>query len=377
DPDPDDIVTYTMYFETPDTLISYGTNLDTCISINVGALGLSDSVIVEWWVEAHSICPDTIIESLSRFHFYPPSEHPPSAFNLISPAWGDTCWTLDTLLVWEEALDSDSGDTVHYEIFLDTLSELSTAWEVAFGLSDTSFALDRLLDDHSYYWTVHATDLNTSGTWANDTLMFRTYYPEAPSEFVLLEPEDNSLLPFGDVDFCWQTSQEPDPGDIVTYTMYFQSSDTSLTIIIGTDTCHTLDVGGLELTDSLVVEWWIEAHSTFPDITIECTSRFHFHPPSATENEHALIPDEFALHQNWPNPFNPTTQISFDLKETGFVNLKIYNIMGQEITSLVNSIKTAGTHTITFNANNLPSGIYLYRLEVNDFVSHKKMLLLK
>lgn len=184
-------------------------------------------------------------------------------------------------------------------------------------------------------------------------------------------------LPFGDVDFCWQTSQDPDPGDIVTCTMYFQSSDTSLTIVIGSDTCHTLDVGGLGLTDSLVIEWWIEAYSSYPGTTIESTARFHFYPPSAVENENALIPSEFALHQNWPNPFNPTTQISFDLKEAGFVNLRIYNLMGQEITSLVSGIKTAGTHTVTFNANNLPSGIYLYRLEVNDFVSIKKMMLLK
>ena len=377
DPDPNDHVTYTVYMETSDTSFSYETDSDTCISIDISTLGLSDSVLVEWWVGAHSICPDTIVQSLTHFHFYPPSEHPPLAFNLISPAWGDTSWTLSALLAWEEALDSDIGDTVSYEVFLDTLSGLSTAWETGSGLSDTSFTLEELLDDHTYYWTVHASDLNTSGTWANDTSMFRTYYPETPSDFALLEPEDNLQLPFGDVDFCWQTSHEPDPGDIVIYTMYFQSSDTSLTISIGTDTCHTLDVGTLGLTDSLVVEWWIEAHSSYPDTSIESTTHFHFYPPSAAENEEALIPKEFALHQNWPNPFNPTTQICFDLKESGFVSLKVYNLMGQEITSLISSIKTAGTHTVTFNANNLPTGIYIYRLEVKDFISQKKMLLLK
>jgi len=96
----------------------------------------------------------------------------------------------------------------------------------------------------------------------------------------------------------------------------------------------------------------------------------------ATPGRHSL-PTEYALYQNHPNPFNPTTQIAFDLKESGFVNLKVFNLLGQEIATLISTQKQAGTHSTTFNANNLPSGIYLYRLEVNDFISHKKMLLMK
>jgi hypothetical protein len=86
---------------------------------------------------------------------------------------------------------------------------------------------------------------------------------------------------------------------------------------------------------------------------------------------------EYALHQNFPNPFNPTTQIAFDLVESGHVTLTVFNPMGQEVTKLVNGNLGAGTHSVSFNAAGLPSGIYFYRLNVNGFSADMKMLLMK
>ncbi|RPH94731.1 T9SS C-terminal target domain-containing protein [candidate division KSB1 bacterium] len=86
---------------------------------------------------------------------------------------------------------------------------------------------------------------------------------------------------------------------------------------------------------------------------------------------------EYALHQNYPNPFNASSQIVFDLAENGFVRLGLYNLMGQQVMELVNSEMTTGRQTIQVDAGALPSGQYLYRLEANDFVSTKKMLLIK
>lgn len=88
------------------------------------------------------------------------------------------------------------------------------------------------------------------------------------------------------------------------------------------------------------------------------------------------------MYQNYPNPFNPTTTIKFALKQDAMVNLKIYNILGQEVATLVNGHLTAGLKTINFNAANLASGVYIYRLEVvgqdgGKFVNTKKMMLLK
>ncbi len=98
---------------------------------------------------------------------------------------------------------------------------------------------------------------------------------------------------------------------------------------------------------------------------------------SAQPGVDAGVITEYALHQNYPNPFNPSTGIRFDLLEAGYVTLKLYNVTGQEIASLVNGERTAGRHTVTFDASALPSGVYLYQLSVNGFVSAKKMLLMK
>lgn len=86
---------------------------------------------------------------------------------------------------------------------------------------------------------------------------------------------------------------------------------------------------------------------------------------------------EYRLDQNYPNPFNPATTINYAVKETGMVTLTVYNLLGQVVQILVNEQKPTGNYQVTFNANNLASGAYFYRLEVNDFVDYKRMTLIK
>jgi len=88
-------------------------------------------------------------------------------------------------------------------------------------------------------------------------------------------------------------------------------------------------------------------------------------------------PVSFSLSQNYPNPFNPSTTINYTIPKSGLVSLKIYDIVGKEVVSLVNEVKNAGSYNLQFNASNLSSGTYFYRLESGSFVETKKMLLLK
>jgi len=89
------------------------------------------------------------------------------------------------------------------------------------------------------------------------------------------------------------------------------------------------------------------------------------------------IPSEYSLQQNYPNPFNPSTTIQYSLRETGNVELSIYNTLGQKVLSLVNEHQNVGSHSVKFDASHLASGIYIYRIKAHNFIASKKLLLLK
>ena len=105
--------------------------------------------------------------------------------------------------------------------------------------------------------------------------------------------------------------------------------------------------------------------------------------------ENDFIPDGFVLHQNYPNPFNPSTTIKYSIPESNFVTINVYDALGNEIATLINEEKPAGSYEIEFNSHsgevrNLPagrqgltSGIYFYKLQAGSFVDTKKMILLK
>jgi plastocyanin len=95
------------------------------------------------------------------------------------------------------------------------------------------------------------------------------------------------------------------------------------------------------------------------------------------EVTNSRIPEMFALEQNYPNPFNPSTVIRYDIPTNAIVKISIYDMLGREVATLVNGNQMAGHYNVTFNAKNLPSGVYLYSLHAGDRTFVQKMLLLK
>lgn len=89
------------------------------------------------------------------------------------------------------------------------------------------------------------------------------------------------------------------------------------------------------------------------------------------------IPETYSLSQNYPNPFNPVTKINFEIAKQGLVTLKVFDMLGRQVSELINGFKPAGQYSVDFNAANLSSGVYLYRLEVNGYSNVKKMILIK
>ncbi len=105
--------------------------------------------------------------------------------------------------------------------------------------------------------------------------------------------------------------------------------------------------------------------------------RWATNAPTAVDGQQSAQPLTYSLDQNYPNPFNPSTSISFTLKKSGMTTLEVYNILGSRVATLINRNLSAGSHNINFNAENLPSGVYLYKLSSGNIVLTKKMVLLK
>ncbi len=99
--------------------------------------------------------------------------------------------------------------------------------------------------------------------------------------------------------------------------------------------------------------------------------------PSAAEPREGFLPEEYTLHQNYPNPFNPSTRISYDLARTGHVTMKVFDLLGREVVTLVDGMQATGNHNATFDGSGLASGIYLCRLQVGEWSQTRKMVLLK
>ena len=98
---------------------------------------------------------------------------------------------------------------------------------------------------------------------------------------------------------------------------------------------------------------------------------------SDVKNESPAAPDHFVLSQNYPNPFNPSTMIQYEIPSERLVTLKVYNLIGQEVATLVNEVKAPGGYAAEWNAEGMPSGVYFYKMQAGEFASTKRMMLLK
>ena len=106
-------------------------------------------------------------------------------------------------------------------------------------------------------------------------------------------------------------------------------------------------------------------------------AQFIHNNPMGVEERSFTVPSNFALEQNFPNPFNPTTNIRYSISRTSRVTLKVFDVLGRQVQSLVNTTQVPGDYSVTFNAQSLSSGVYFYQLSAGSFTETKKLMLLK
>ena len=130
---------------------------------------------------------------------------------------------------------------------------------------------------------------------------------------------------------------------------------------------YAIDVDGDGDIDVLSASFWDDKIAWYENLLIV----------GIDDNNPLGVPFQFQLYNNYPNPFNPTTKIKYQLPELSFVTLKVYDVLGNEVAILVSEEKPIGTYELIWHSENLPSGIYFYRLQAGSFVETKKMVLLK
>jgi 1,4-alpha-glucan branching enzyme len=155
----------------------------------------------------------------------------------------------------------------------------------------------------------------------------------------------------------WQSSLKPYFQQAGVWYDYFSGNSVNIS---STDTSFSLSPGEYYIYTTVKLP--------LPDTTVII---------SGLKNEGFTIALNYSLSQNYPNPFNPSTVINYQIPEAGIVSLKIYDILGREVRTLINEFQQNGIYSITFNASNLSSGVYFYRIQAGSFIETKKMLLLK
>jgi len=198
--------------------------------------------------------------------------------------------------------------------------------------------------------------------------------PSAPE---LLLPADNDTVSIiSPITFLWNSSTDPD-NDPITYALRIFGSGVDTTIAGLNDTTAQFNGSG-KLQPGSNYEWNVTA-SDGNLSTVSATWNFYAGFPTSIEDETIanLIPMEYSLSQNYPNPFNPSTSIQYAISSMQFVQLKVYDILGNEVATLVNEEKQPGIYEVNFSASDFSSGVYLYRIQAGSFVETKKMILLR
>jgi len=178
----------------------------------------------------------------------------------------------------------------------------------------------------------------------------------------------------GQVTLRWRTASELDNDHFVLYKRKTgEESFRKLVEIPGHGTTtepHDYDYVDRYVQNGVIYEYQIS------DVDITGRETIHEQVVSATPTASA-VPLDFGLYANYPNPFNPATTIHYDVKETGLVSLKVFDLLGREVVTLVNGKMATGSHTIVWDATGLPSGVYLCRMEAERFTETRKMVLVK
>jgi hypothetical protein len=211
----------------------------------------------------------------------------------------------------------------------------------------------------------------TTHSFATDVIETDNPLNYAPSSFRIQSPPDGGTVDSMVVTFKWQVSPDPDL-DSIEYILYLSGPDADTTITRLSENNFVFD-GKNFLKSNTTYTWYVEATDKI-DTTMSTTKRT-FNTPTAIEiNSVTQFPNNFLLYQNYPNPFNSSTKIVFEIQAATVLDLSVYNLLGQKVKTLKTGNHPPGKYQITFDASELPAGIYYYELR-NPYKNLKRKCL--
>jgi len=292
----------------------------------------------------------------------------PSKVILIEPANHSRIEADSVKLVWFKSNPNVIGYKVTYFPKNNEADVIAQTIET----SDTTAWVSGLMKFQIYQWNVSAINSTGIGLGSDIWEFELTDSTLFPQPVMLLSPVDNEMIEADSVKLIWTKGQNNSTQYWLEYSWTNSSFSNSIIDSSLTDTLILLK----PLQDEKTYWWKIKAKNQFGwgNFSEVGTFKVDYFRVGVHDD---LKDKSFALSQNYPNPFNPKTTISYKLQLQSFVDLRIYDLLGREVKTLVNENKPAGIYQVDFNAINLPSGVYIYKLKAGTFTETRKMTLMK
>jgi glucose/arabinose dehydrogenase len=287
----------------------------------------------------------------------------PGQIDLLEPAHGANIPSRFVTLRWHSNTDATS-----YWLEMGYDSTFASVERVDTALTDTLLALSDATRDTTYYWRIRGRSPVGNGPFSSR--IFSTYSLPAPP--TLISPPDSSTIILAtSIDFLWGVSENAaDYWLEVALDQNFTNVVVRDSVLV--DTARS--VGGLDRPQRYF--WRVRGRNQYGyGLFSNPWTFFYDHDLSVGDDEG--IPARFVLDQNFPNPFNPSTEIRYGIPQRAPVRLTVVNLLGQEVTMWDQGVQQAGWYSVRLNAAALPSGVYFCRLDAGDFRTVRKMMLMK
>jgi hypothetical protein len=295
----------------------------------------------------------------------------PDAPVLVSPADQSTSLNIAVNFIWNQANRADT-----YSFQLAATGDFSAADVIAdlSELTDTTASVADLEYESTYYWRVRAVNAAGPGEWSAVRSFTTEDAPlQVPDAPVLVSPTNGAADVDPDIDLEWESV-----GEAVWYSIQVSKDPDFLQESASSDSLVGLQYSLNALTGLTTYHWRVRAMNSAGSGDWSETWAFTTRQLTSIDGNYSEIPREYELEQNFPNPFNPSTRIRIGVPaDAGPVKLEVFDLLGRKVATLVDRSLPAGWQVITFDADNLNSGIYLYRLEAAGQITVKKMMLLK